>query len=66
MTETLIKDNIFPSLNSKDLENYVDCIRRKLTKTEKNGVTYSSDLLEVIYTYKWALFYYNSWLAIFY
>lgn len=66
MIETLIKGSIFPSLNSKDLETYIDYVRRKLTKIKKNGVTYSSHLLEVIYTYKWALFYYNSWVAIFF
>lgn len=46
----LIKDDVLPSLDSSDLEECIDCIRGKLTKTNKKGSAHSQDLLEIIHT----------------
>jgi len=48
--DRLIKDEVLPSLDYKDLEQCVDCIRGKLAKTNRKGSTRSRDLLEIIHT----------------
>lgn len=48
--ESLIRDDILPSLDFNDLGTCVDCIRGKFTKTNNKGSTRSSDLLEIIHT----------------
>ena len=47
----LIKNAILPSLDFKDMEICVDCIREKLSKTKNKGASRSGVLLEIVHTY---------------
>ncbi|BFG20843.1 hypothetical protein CerSpe_071170 [Prunus speciosa] len=46
----LVKEQILPSLTFGDDEICIECVKGKLTKTKKKGVTRSNDLLEIIHT----------------
>ncbi|GKC27838.1 putative zinc finger, CCHC-type containing protein [Tanacetum coccineum] len=46
----LVKDEVLPNLDFSDFENYVECIKGKMTKGNKKGVTRSTRLLELIHT----------------
>ena len=48
--ERLIKNGIIPSLDFKDMEICVDCIRGKLSKTKNKGASHSGVLLEIVHT----------------
>ena len=47
----LVKEQILLSLIFGDDEICIECVKGKLTKTKKKGVTRNSDLLEIIHTY---------------
>ncbi|GJS11813.1 putative RNA-directed DNA polymerase [Tanacetum coccineum] len=46
----LVKDEVLPDLDFSDFENYVECIKGKMTKGNKKGATRSTGLLELIHT----------------
>ena len=46
----MIRNAILPSLDFKDMEICVDCIRRKLSKTKNKGASRSGVLLEIVHT----------------
>ena len=48
--EHLISYEILPRLDFDDLEVCVDCVKGKLTKTKRKGVTRSQNLLEIVHT----------------
>ena len=48
--QRLIDSGILPHLDYDDLEICVDYVKGKLTKTKKNGATFSQNLLEIIHT----------------
>ena len=50
MVERLIKNDILPSLDFKDMEICVNFIRGKLSKTKNKGASHSGVLLEVVHT----------------
>ena len=47
MMKRLVKNEILPNLDFTDLNVCVDCIKGKQTKHTKNGVTRSTQLLEL-------------------
>ncbi|GJX28969.1 putative RNA-directed DNA polymerase [Tanacetum coccineum] len=46
----LVKDEVLPHLDFSDFEKCVECIKGKMTKGNKKGVTRSTRLLELIHT----------------
>ena len=48
--ERLISYGILPRLDFDDLEICADCVKGKLTKTKKKGITRSQNLLEIVHT----------------
>ncbi|GJV18761.1 retrovirus-related pol polyprotein from transposon TNT 1-94 [Tanacetum coccineum] len=45
----LVKDEVLPDLDFSDFEKCVECIKGKMTKGNKKGVTRSTELLELIH-----------------
>ena len=58
--ERLIKNEILPNLDFTDLNICVDCIKGKQTKHTKKRATRSSQLLEIVHTDIYGLFYVDS------
>ncbi|GJZ79437.1 putative RNA-directed DNA polymerase [Tanacetum coccineum] len=46
----LVKDEVLPNLDFSDFGKCVECIKGKMTKGNKKGVTRSTELLELIHT----------------